>query len=82
MHKNTCDSDDHSLKSDSVDLTNEQNQPLPPIKQLTKARNGSVSIDIGKNDSNYIDCLGKMSHQEILKWLEERNLGKLSKRVF
>ena len=75
------DSDDQSLKSDSVDLTNENNQPLPPIKKLSNARNGSMSIDIGENDSNYISCLGKMSHQEILKSLEERNLGNVLKGV-
>ena len=73
-------SDDESLKSETCeisDLRNEQNQPLPPIMKTAKTKNGSITVDVEKNDLNETEFLKTLSHQEILKWLEERNLGKI-----
>ena len=73
-------SDDESLKSETCeisDVRNEQNQPLPPIMKTAKPKNGSITVDVGKGDLNDIEILKTLSHQEILKWLEERNLGKI-----
>ena len=81
MNKNTADSDNQSVTSDCVDLKNESDRQLPSAKKSGSTRNGSVSIHMGEKDSNYIERLRTMSHQEILKWLEERNLGNVSKRV-
>ena len=81
MNKNTADSDNQSVTSDCVDLKNEFDRQLPSAKKSVSTNNGSVSIHMGENDSNYIERLRTMSHQEILKWLEERNLGNVSKRV-
>ena len=59
-----------------MDVKSDKVQEIP-LNTLPRPVVESVNLNTRVDDSNDINILTKKPHHEILKWLENKNLGKL-----